>query len=141
MILGLDIGKRRIGVAKLSHDGGAQLVLPFALIDYRKPGDGLKQILEITASEPISALVLGFPLNPDGSKGEMALLVEKWRSKLIEETGLKVHLCDERMTTKLAQRNLSALGVHGSERKTAIDMAAAVLILESWLARERPDSK
>ena len=141
MILGLDIGKRRIGVAKLDHDGDAQLVLPLTLIHYRKPGDALRKILELIASEPISALVLGYPLNPDGSKGEMALLVEKWRLKLVEETGLKVHLCDERMTTKLAQRNLRALGVHGNERKTAVDMAAAVLILQSWLAREKSNSE
>ena len=92
MILGLDIGKRRIGVAKLSHDGDAQVVLPLTLIHYRKPGDALRQILKITESEPISAFVLGYPLNPDGSKGEMALLVERWRLKLLEETGLQVHL-------------------------------------------------
>ena len=136
MILGLDIGKRRIGVAKLHDDGDAQVVLPLTLIHYRKPGDALKKIIQLTINEPVSAFVLGYPLNPDGSKGEMAILVERWRLKLVEETGLQVHLCDERMTTKLAQRSLRALGVHGNDRKTAIDMAAAVLILQSWLARE-----
>ena len=96
MILGLDIGKRRIGVAKLHDDGDAQVVLPLTLIHYRKPGDALKQILQLTIKEKVSAYVLGYPLNPDGSKGEMAILVERWRLKLVEETGLQVHLCEWR---------------------------------------------
>ena len=132
-ILALDIGIKRIGIAKWNQNENEGIVLPLQLVQYQKPGEGLAEILNIIDVEKPSALVLGYPLGTNGKTGEMTRLVDRWRSKLGELTNLKVHLCDERMTSRLATQNLSRLGVKQQKRKAAIDMAAAVLILETWL--------
>lgn len=82
-------------------------------------------------------LVLGYPLNMDGSRGPRAEKAEAFAELLRNVTGLPVTLWDERRTTVDAHRILRANGKNGGKRKKVVDAVAAALILEGYLAWER----
>jgi len=82
-------------------------------------------------------LVVGLPLNMNGSKGASAELCEEFARRLGEASGLPVHLEDERLTTAWAERSLIEQNMRRSRRRQVIDQAAATLLLQGWLARRR----
>ena len=79
-------------------------------------------------------IVIGLPLNMDGSKGEKALLCESMAEKIAEKTNLPVNLWDERRTTVEAHNILTNTGTFGKKRKGTVDAVAATLILEGFLS-------
>jgi putative Holliday junction resolvase len=72
-----------------------------------------------------------------GDQSPQAAKAQAFAQMLREETGLPVHLWDERLTTSEAHRHLHAAGRAGSEHKAVVDQVAAVLILESYLSAKK----
>ena len=138
-VIGLDIGKKRIGVAKWSTD--SPIVKPVELITVGRPVEALNRIKFIFESLSADKIVIGYPLMPNGKSGELAQLVHKWSSKLEATIGCSIVLWDERMTSKQAERDLSLLGIKAKDQKKLVDMAAAMRILESWSLAEPCISK
>jgi putative holliday junction resolvase len=134
LVIGLDIGTKRIGVAKWSTD--SPIVKPVELIAVDRPIKALNRIKHIFESLSANKIVVGYPLMPNGKPGELAHLVHKWTSKLEVTIGCPVVLWDERMTSKQAERDLSLLGIKAKEQKKLVDIAAAMRILESWSLAE-----
>ena len=130
--LALDIGTKRIGVAK--WDPAIGLVQPVTLIQFKRPREALESINEICKDFSPTGLVLGYPLMPNGKPGEIARVVLKWKEKLEVSFPDSVFLWDERMTSKLAERDLSTLGLTTKQIRSAVDVAAAMRILENWIA-------
>ena len=83
----------------------------------------------------VDTLVLGYPLNMDGTEGPRAEKSRVMAEKLKEFTGLEVTLWDERWTTVSAHEILTQVGKHGKKRKEKVDAVAASLILEGYLSR------
>jgi putative Holliday junction resolvase len=130
LVLGLDIGTKRIGVAKWSTT--SPIVKPVELIEVERPIKALARIKAIFESLSAEKIVVGYPLMPNGKPGELAHLVDKWTSKLEATMNCPVILWDERMTSKQAERDLSLLGINARDKKKLVDIAAAMRILESW---------
>ena len=130
LVLGLDIGTKRIGVAKWSTT--SPIVKPVELIEVERPIKALARIKAIFESLSAEKIVVGYPLMPNGKPGELAHLVHKWTSKLEATMSCPVILWDERMTSKQAERDLSLLGINSRDKKKLVDIAAAMRILESW---------
>lgn len=130
LVLGLDIGTKRIGVAKWSTT--SPIVKPVELIEVERPIKALARIKVIFESLSAEKIVVGYPLMPNGKPGELAHLVDKWTSKLEVTMSCPVILWDERMTSKQAERDLSLLGINSRDKKKLVDIAAAMRILESW---------
>ena len=86
-------------------------------------------------------IVVGNPLHMSGDLSPQAVKAQAFAEWLGEEFGLPVHLWDERLTTTEAHRHLHAAGRAGTEHKRVVDQVAAVLILESWLAARRVESR
>jgi len=82
-------------------------------------------------------MVVGLPLNMNGSEGEQAAKVRAFARKLAARTGLEVEFLDERLTTVEADRVLSQAGLSERHRRRVRDELAAVLILQAWLDRAR----
>ena len=121
-ILGLDIGSKRIGVAISTSDmTGA---LPLRTIKYSNMKDFLKELNELVKLHDVKALIIGLPLNMDGSKSEMSQNAHKFSRRMSSRYNIQSEMFDERLTSFEAR-------VH--EEKTHIDAIAARLILESWL--------
>ncbi|WP_370247695.1 Holliday junction resolvase RuvX [Nocardioides sp.] len=132
--LGLDPGDARIGVARC--DAGGVLCSPVDTVP-RGPGD-LKRIRRlIREHEPIEVIV-GLPRSLSGREGPAADKVREFAQRLADSVRpLPVRLCDERLTTVSAEAMLRERGRHGADRRSVVDMAAAVVILQSALDRER----
>ena len=137
--MGLDYGSRTVGVA-LSDELGL-IASPYETVTREKEGKlrpTLRRILEICRDEGVDRIILGLPLNMDGSRGERAEKTEAFRellrSRLLSE-GMEpdIILWDERLSTLGAMEILEESGVPASERKTYVDKIAASLILEDYM--------
>lgn len=138
-LMGLDVGDRRIGVAVSDPLGlTAQPVL--TLVRSNRKQD-LKSLKRLIRRFECVAIVVGNPLYMSGDQSPQAAKAQAFADMLRHETGLPVHLWDERLTTTEAHRHLHAAGRAGSEHKAVVDQVAAVLILESYLAATEAERK
>ena len=134
-IMAVDYGDAHTGVA--ISDPTGMLAGWTTTIDSRKQDIVVEQLKEIIAQRGVDEIVLGYPKNMNDTKGERVLKSEALAARLEEETGLPIHLWDERLTTVDAHRILSENGRRGKKRKQRVDAVAATLILEGYLGFRR----
>lgn len=130
-VIALDVGDVRIGVAVSDPTGSiAQPVEVYKRVGY---GPDCRYVQSLCQRFETRTVLLGLPLNMDGSRGGQA---EKAMAlgQVLEKAGLKVVYQDERMTTVTAERVLIDGGVRRESRKQYVDKLAAAVILEQWLA-------
>jgi len=128
-ILGIDLGKRRIGLALGDTESKIAIGLPTILND-RHLVDNLRTIIK---GERIKRFIVGLPKTMSGATGEQAGYTQKWADKISQLLEVEVVYEDERLSSKMARDGLLAIGHH--LKKEDIDQAAAVLILQSYLDR------
>lgn len=134
-IMAIDYGDAHTGVAISDPLGfGAGTA---ETIDSRSEDVVVERLKQYIADYKVEELVLGYPKNMNDTKGERVLKSEGLAQRLTEETGLPVHLWDERLTTVDAHRILSENGRRGKKRKQKVDAVAATLILEGYLGFRR----
>ena len=132
--MGLDVGDRRIGVAVSDELGlTAQPVLTLRRKNLRADLGSLARLLRKYACAKV---VVGNPLYMSGDTSPQALKIQAFARALEEQTGVKLSLWDERLSTTEAHRHLDAAG-HRGERRGVIDQVAAVLILQNFLDAHR----
>jgi len=134
-VLGLDIGDRRIGVA-ISDETGA-VAQGRGVFLRRGEDQDLSYFADLCLRERVGVIVVGLPLNMDGSEGKQAAKVRAFAAALAERTSLPVEFVDERLTTAEADRVLKEAGLRERKRRKVRDELAAVLILQAWLDRAR----
>ncbi|HEX2383442.1 MAG TPA: Holliday junction resolvase RuvX [Acidimicrobiales bacterium] len=138
--LGLDLGSKRIGVA-VSDDQG-RVATPIETIN-RSRGDrevDHRAMVRLVDDWAAGVVVVGLPLSLDGTEGPAARAVRDEVAELRDVLAVPVELVDERFTTVTADRHLREQGVRGKSRTAVIDRAAAAVLLQSWLDRQRPGS-
>jgi putative Holliday junction resolvase len=136
-ILALDVGDKTIGVA-VSDELGIIARGLFTLKRISEKKD-IRKILETIAEQGAGAVVVGLPLNLNGSDSVQTQKVRAFADDLTDalrgrgraDIGVKLH--DERFTTKIAEQALIDANVRRAKRKTLIDKQAAVVILQSYL--------
>ncbi len=132
-ILSVDFGDVRTGLA--ISDPSRLLA---SGLGYISPG-GIEKtadaVAEAAAQNKAAAIVVGLPVNMDGSHGGRAQRCEKFARMLKERTSLPVAVFDERMTTMTASRYLDETGTRGKKRKQVIDTLSAQIILQNCLDR------
>ena len=138
-LMGLDVGDRRIGVAVSDALGlTAQPVLTLVRTNRRQDVKSLRRLLR---KHDCAEIVVGNPLYMSGDQSPQAAKAQSFAEILREETGLPVHLWDERLTTTEAHRHLHAAGRAAPEHRAVVDQVAAVLILQSFLDARRANEK
>lgn len=131
-ILGIDYGRKRIGLAV--SDEAAFLARPLEpYLRTRSLDRDLERIAQLANEFEAETIVVGLPLNMDASKGEMAHEVEAFVDQLRAVSGAHVILSDERLTSAEAERVLIEGNVKRKDRKQLRDGLAAVLILQGYL--------
>ncbi|MFT5123240.1 MAG: putative Holliday junction resolvase [Kiritimatiellia bacterium] len=130
-ILGLDYGERRVGVA--ISDPMCMLATPVETLLITGMNNAVEQVAAIVVAREIDKILVGLPLNMNNTKGEIALLCEKFAGKLAKATGREIIMWDERMTSMAAKRVLLAADVSRAKRKKVIDKMAAQILLQSYL--------
>ena len=126
-ILGLDIGSKRIGIA-ISDELGIT-AQPLETI---KAGD-LRKVVDLIKEYKVEELVVGLPLNMNGSEGPKAREVISLAGSLKEKISVPLKMWDERLTTMAVEKELIRADVSRQRRRRSIDKLAAQLILQSYL--------
>ena len=130
-VLGLDIGTKRIGLA-ISDELG--VIARGLLTVERKEGEDIfERLKEVGCKEEVGEIVVGLPLNMDGSAGPKAKEATAFAETLKEKLKLPVKMWDERLTTVEAERLMIEGDTSRYKRKRKIDKLAAQLILQSYL--------
>jgi putative Holliday junction resolvase len=130
-ILGLDLGSKTIGVA-ISDD----LVLTAQVLTSIKrtvPEKDLADILALVNEYQVQEIVVGLPINMDGTKGESARKAEAFIEKLRETFSIKIIPWDERLSTVAAERILLEGDLSRKKRRKVIDRLSAAIILQGYL--------
>lgn len=130
-IAALDVGDARIGVAVCDDLGiSARGIGTVRRRGGRHDLDALARLLAPNAPERI---VVGLPLNMDGSEGRQAARVRAFGERVAAHLGVEVAYWDERLTTFEAEDALKRANVSARKRRTLVDQAAAAVILRSYL--------
>lgn len=132
-LLGVDLGDKRIGLAMSDADG--KLAGPLKTLN--RNGGEIEEILKIVKSEDIGMVVVGLPLNMDGSLGEEGKKAQRFAQELHEKSALPVNVWDERLSTFEAERRLRESGKKGKKLKKSLDTAAAAIILQDFLDHKK----
>ncbi len=140
-LLGIDYGKRRVGLA--ISDPLGMFASGLETLDNRSEKRLLADLQQVIQEHNIEKIILGLPLKSTGEFGEAAETVQGFGEKLSQVTGLEVGYEDERFTSVIAQQSLKAQGVQPSRQKHLTDKTAAALILQQYLdkrARETSEN-
>jgi putative Holliday junction resolvase len=130
-LLGLDVSKRALGVA--GADAGWRLATPLTTIRRSRLAQDLERLRRIVAERDAGALVLGWPLNMDGSEGPRCQAVRAFADDLDAALGLPILLWDERLTTFAAEEAAERAGLRGRQRAGMLDAFAAAALLQDFL--------
>jgi putative Holliday junction resolvase len=130
-LLALDVSKRAIGIA--GADASWQLATPIRTIRRRRWEQDLAALSQVVRERGAGALVIGWPLNMDGSEGPRCQSVRAFADRLDAAQGLPILLWDERLTTFAAQQAADQTGLRGRKRAQTLDALAAATILQDTL--------
>ncbi len=135
-VMGIDYGRKRIGLAISDPDGviGSPLRM--------QPGSGsvggdAQVVTALAREEEVAEFVVGLPLQMDGREGEQVRLTRAFAAALERESGRPVHLYDERLTTWTAEKLLREADLSREERRKKQDAVAAGIILQTFLDARR----
>src|SRR5438477_3810418 len=132
-LMGLDLGTKTIGVAACDPD--RRVAAPVETISRKRFNLDAARILELAAERRAAGLVLGLPINMDGSEGPRAQATRAFARNLAQLTELPIALWDERLSTAAVERELIAADVSRARRAAVIDQHAAQFILQGALDR------
>lgn len=133
-LLGFDFGKKYIGIAV-----GQEITGTASALGSVKANDGIPhwESLEKYLNEwQPDLLVVGLPLNMDGSEQQLTLDAKKFGNRMFGRFGVEVHFQDERLTTAAAKESLFSRGGYKNLKKDNIDAESAKLIIESFFEQQ-----
>ncbi len=133
-ILGVDFGDVRTGLALSDIMGFLASGAGTIKGGFEKTA---QRVAEVAKENDVSKIVLGHPINMNGTLGERSEKIKAFARTLEELSGIEVVLYDERLSTANAHQILNITNTRGEKRKSIIDEMSACLILQSYLDRER----
>ncbi|MEN8126546.1 MAG: Holliday junction resolvase RuvX [Planctomycetota bacterium] len=132
--LAIDHGQKRTGLAV--SDASETLVSPHSVIETTSEEELLRQILIVLDSEEIDAIIVGLPMNMDGTEGPRAMQVHQFVSTLQQQTDRPIHLHDERLSSFEADHLAQDLELTRKKKKKRLDAIAAAAILRSYIEQK-----
>jgi putative holliday junction resolvase len=138
--LGIDVGERRVGLA--ISDVTQTLASPFATLAVDSTDDAVRQVVSkiellIGEDDELVTIIVGLPTKLDGSPTIQTARVEAFIETLAARTSLPIVKVDERLTSREAESRLAARERDWRRRKSKLDAAAAAVILQDYLDRQR----
>lgn len=135
-VLAVDFGEKRCGLA-VSDESGS-VVVPVGAFLRKSDDQAARAITHAAQEREVTRIVVGYPLNLDGTEGPYALRVRSFARKLADACGLPVELHGEGLTSEAAERNLIEAGVCARRRGVARDAEAAAVILRDYFFEHGP---
>jgi putative Holliday junction resolvase len=130
-LLGLDVGEKTIGLAL--SDPALSVASPISTIKRTKFTVDANALLKLAAERQAGGLVIGLPLNMDGSEGPRCQSVRQFAANLLKLKDLPILFWDERLSTMAVEREMIAHDVTRARRDKVVDQAAAAFILQGVL--------
>src|SRR5215510_8896975 len=130
-LLGLDLGEKTIGLAL--SDPMLSVASPISTIKRTKFTADANTLLKLAAERGVGGLVIGLPLNMDGSEGPRCQSTRQFAANLLKLKDLPVLFWDERLSTMAVERAMIAHDVTRAKRDKVVDQAAAAFILQGAL--------
>ena len=130
-ILGVDLGDARTGLAV--SDALGFLAGGIGYIKSGHPPKIAEEILAAAKEHDVGLIVIGNPINMNGTVGERSEKVQRFAAELREASGKPVHLFDERCTTMAAHQILNMTDTRGKKRKQVVDTLSAQIILQNYM--------
>jgi putative Holliday junction resolvase len=127
--LGIDYGQKRTGLAIC--DAGEMIASPLKVLT--GASELVDCIVRIINREKVEAVVLGLPLNMDGTAGRQAKCVQEFAERIKGHIGVPLHFHDERLSSFEARGKLAGTGLTRKKKKIRMDAVAAASILQSFL--------
>jgi len=131
--LAIDYGSRHTGLAVC--DKNETLCSPLDVLD--NPNELSQKIADIVRAEDIEAVVVGLPINMDGSYGPQAQLALKFAARLKQYIDVPVHFQDERLSSFAAGEKFAGLDLNKKQKDKPLDAVAAAQILEAFLESKK----
>jgi putative Holliday junction resolvase len=135
VVVALDVGERRIGVA--ASDPSGTFAFPIDTIERTNVRDDVARIVAIARERGAKTIVIGEPLTMDGKRGIAAEKMDAFVAHVARAFDGTIARIDERLTTAAVQKSLIGADMSRGKRKTVVDKLAAAMILETYLARAR----
>jgi len=130
-LIGLDLGEKTIGMAV--SDPGLSLASPIGTIQRTKFTPDAKELIRVIDDRGVAGLVIGLPINMDGSEGPRCQSVRSFAKDLLRLRELPIAFWDERLSTMAVERAMIAADMTRKKRAKAVDTAAAAWILQGAL--------
>ena len=131
-VLGIDLGTKRIGIA--ASDRSGTIASPLTVLQRcGSQGGDHRNIAKIVIEEEAVVIVVGLPLNMDGSEGKAAQSARAEVERMATVVGVPVYVHDERLTTVAADRVMMEQNMNAQARRKVVDKWAAAVILQAWL--------
>ena len=130
-LMGLDLGTKTIGIA--TSDRSRQIATPITTIARTKFTQDATELLAIATKENVGVLVLGLPVNMDGTEGPRAQATRAFARNLAKLTPLSIVFWDERLSTAAVERMLIDADATRATRDKVVDKLAAAWILQAAL--------
>ncbi|MBU0577542.1 Holliday junction resolvase RuvX [Patescibacteria group bacterium] len=130
--LGIDFGDKRVGIA--ISDFNKEISFPRDFLEYKSTRGLITEIKKLCEEEQITKIVLGLPIQMDGTFGERAIETQKFFDKLKKHLqGIDIDFFDERLSTEYASKALHKQGIRAKEQKGKRDTLSAQIILQNYL--------
>ena len=124
----LDVGSKKIGIAV--SDQRCRIASPLTTIRRRKFSQDAEQLLALISEREIAGLIIGLPMNMNGTEGPACQSVRSFAGNLAAFTTIPISFWDERLSTVAAERELISAGMSRKQRSRRVDQVAAALILQ-----------
>lgn len=130
-LLGIDLGDKTVGLSL--SDTTWTIASPYQTLNRSSDQQAINSLLGIIQEFAIAAIVMGYPLNMNGSAGPQSQKVVKFSEKILESGDIPILLWDERLSTAAVTRTLITADVSRKKQKQAVDKLAASFILQGVL--------
>jgi len=134
-LLAFDFGEARLGVAVGYQKSG--MVHPLVTLRIKDDQPDWTEMEKLIDEWKPAALIVGLPLNMDGSDNPMTIKARKFGNRLNGRYNLPIHMVDERLTTRIASEALAETGLASRKHKAVIDQLAAQHILQTYLGQQQ----
>lgn len=131
--MAVDLGDVRIGIAM--SDSMAIIASPYETYNTKSNDEDIDYIISVAKKNSCDTIVVGYPINMDGTLGPRAIKSQKFVEALKAKIDIKIVLQDERLSSQTAERYLIEAEMRREKRKTVIDKVAACVILRQYLER------
>ena len=135
-LLGVDYGERRTGVA--ISDDSRTIAFPRETLECPRAEQAAAAVARLAEGERVAGIVVGYPLNMNGTAGPRAVRTDGFLAELAKRTAIPLVKWDERLSTKIAEAALIEAGTRREKRRGVVDKLAAQIILQGYLDATGP---